>query len=224
MHCTAFALLSAAAACGEDPPKFSAPMTLGGQQVSAAVLNEGHRSYEMRCASCHGRDGSGQDARIQRPHRRRPARNHPISQDLLAPLGRGKTGGIIMMTTVGSIVLHDSRDHFATRRGDQSLERRANFLSEAVETRFLRGSERIPLLRQPVAIDKFRAGFSGMYAPPSAATRTCGSAFSRSGEGGAGHGFATPCTTTQANVGDDGLVSSRGREVSSLVRSPRTVN
>jgi mono/diheme cytochrome c family protein len=28
--------------------------------VSAEVLNAGHRSFEMRCASCHGRDGSGQ--------------------------------------------------------------------------------------------------------------------------------------------------------------------
>ena len=46
-------------ACGEDPPKFSAPMVLGGQEVSAEVLNAGHRSFEMRCASCHGRDGSG---------------------------------------------------------------------------------------------------------------------------------------------------------------------
>lgn len=48
------------AACGEDPPKFTAPRMLGGEEVSAEVLNAGHRSYEMRCASCHGQDGSGQ--------------------------------------------------------------------------------------------------------------------------------------------------------------------
>jgi mono/diheme cytochrome c family protein len=49
-----------AGACGDDPPKFSGPVTLGGTEVSADVLNAGHRSYEMRCASCHGSDGSGQ--------------------------------------------------------------------------------------------------------------------------------------------------------------------
>lgn len=48
------------AACGEDPPRFTAAQTLGGVEVSADVLNAGHRSYEMRCASCHGQDGSGQ--------------------------------------------------------------------------------------------------------------------------------------------------------------------
>ncbi len=49
-----------AGACGEDPPKFTGPKMLGGQEISADVLNTGHRSYEMRCASCHGTDGSGQ--------------------------------------------------------------------------------------------------------------------------------------------------------------------
>jgi len=58
---TGFLLLAFSfAACGEDPPKFSGPVTLGGQEVSAEVLNAGHRSFEMRCASCHGTDGSGQ--------------------------------------------------------------------------------------------------------------------------------------------------------------------
>ena len=64
MRCATLIVLSAVAhsgaACGEDPPKFSAPMVLGGQEVSAEVLNAGHRSFEMRCASCHGHDGSGQ--------------------------------------------------------------------------------------------------------------------------------------------------------------------
>ncbi|MCR9163417.1 MAG: c-type cytochrome [Nannocystaceae bacterium] len=53
-------VVALAAACGEDPPKFTAPVTLGGTEVAAEVLNAGHRSYEMRCASCHGPDGSGQ--------------------------------------------------------------------------------------------------------------------------------------------------------------------
>ena len=61
MNCATLLLLSASAlGCTEDPPKFSAPMVLGGQEVSAEVLNAGHRSFELRCASCHGRDGSGQ--------------------------------------------------------------------------------------------------------------------------------------------------------------------
>ncbi len=46
--------------CGDEPPKFTAAQVLGGQEVSAEVLNAGHRTYEMRCAACHGVDGSGQ--------------------------------------------------------------------------------------------------------------------------------------------------------------------
>jgi len=53
-------LVATSMGCGEDPPKFTAPRMLGGVEVSADVLNAGHRSYEMRCASCHGHDGSGQ--------------------------------------------------------------------------------------------------------------------------------------------------------------------
>lgn len=52
-------LLVALAACGESAPRFTAPMTLGGVEVPAAVLDAGARVYEMRCASCHGADGSG---------------------------------------------------------------------------------------------------------------------------------------------------------------------
>lgn len=43
----------------EDAPKFHAPMTLGGVEIPAEVLNTGARVYEMRCATCHGADGSG---------------------------------------------------------------------------------------------------------------------------------------------------------------------
>jgi mono/diheme cytochrome c family protein len=45
--------------CGEPEPTFTAPMTLGGVEVGADVLNQGARIYAMRCASCHGNDGSG---------------------------------------------------------------------------------------------------------------------------------------------------------------------
>jgi mono/diheme cytochrome c family protein len=47
------------AACGESPPRFTAPMTLGGAEVSADVLNRGERVFMMYCATCHGEDGSG---------------------------------------------------------------------------------------------------------------------------------------------------------------------
>lgn len=49
----------AAAAC-EQTPRFTSPMVLGGVEVPAVVLDQGARVYEMRCASCHGDDGSGQ--------------------------------------------------------------------------------------------------------------------------------------------------------------------
>ncbi|MEM6289658.1 MAG: cytochrome c [Myxococcota bacterium] len=63
MHCRSIlvgtATASLLAGCPEEAPKFDAAQTLGGVEVSAAVLNAGHRTYEMRCASCHGHDGAG---------------------------------------------------------------------------------------------------------------------------------------------------------------------
>ena len=47
---------------GESKPRFTEPMTLSGREVPADVLNRGHKVYQMRCASCHGNDGSGQGA------------------------------------------------------------------------------------------------------------------------------------------------------------------
>jgi mono/diheme cytochrome c family protein len=64
------ALVVALVAC-ESKPRFEAPMVLGGHEVSASVLNEGARIYEMRCASCHGRDGSG-DGNAGRALKTRP--------------------------------------------------------------------------------------------------------------------------------------------------------
>lgn len=55
----ALALLGPAG-CGEPEPRFTAPMTLGGVEIPADVLNRGARVYMMYCASCHGDDGSGQ--------------------------------------------------------------------------------------------------------------------------------------------------------------------
>lgn len=34
-------------------------MTLSGREVTADVLNRGHRVYSLYCSSCHGRDGAG---------------------------------------------------------------------------------------------------------------------------------------------------------------------
>lgn len=45
---------------GEKAPQFTEPMTLGGVTVSAEVLNRGAHVYTLRCATCHGSDGSGQ--------------------------------------------------------------------------------------------------------------------------------------------------------------------
>ncbi len=48
------------AGCVEPEPRFSAPMTLGGREVSVDILNRGHRTYSLYCSSCHGADGSGE--------------------------------------------------------------------------------------------------------------------------------------------------------------------
>ena len=128
------------------------------------------------------------------------------------------------MLTVRSSRKHDVRDHSVGRHGDHSLERPAVSLWDAAETQFLSRSDRIPLLRRPVAIDRVRAGFSGMYALPLAAMPARGCASFGDVRRGMAFEFATPCTTTQENVGDDGTVSSRGRENAVAGRSPRTVN
>lgn len=48
-----------ATGCDAPTPAFSEPMVLGGQEVSAEILNRGARVYGMFCVSCHGVDGSG---------------------------------------------------------------------------------------------------------------------------------------------------------------------
>lgn len=47
------------AGCVEPESRFTEPMVLGGQEVSAEVLNRGARVYALFCVSCHGVDGSG---------------------------------------------------------------------------------------------------------------------------------------------------------------------
>lgn len=44
----------------ESAPRFTAPMTLGGVEVSAEILDQGARVYDLRCASCHAGNGSGE--------------------------------------------------------------------------------------------------------------------------------------------------------------------
>jgi mono/diheme cytochrome c family protein len=56
----AIAVLVVALLGCESAPRFSAPMTLGGVEVSADVLNQGAHVYDMRCASCHAGNGSGE--------------------------------------------------------------------------------------------------------------------------------------------------------------------
>lgn len=51
--------LGATAGCGDRAPVFTEPVVLGGQEVSADVLNRGARVYALFCVSCHGADGSG---------------------------------------------------------------------------------------------------------------------------------------------------------------------
>ncbi len=43
----------------EAPPRFTESQTLGGEVISAQVLNEGQEAYGFYCISCHGRDGDG---------------------------------------------------------------------------------------------------------------------------------------------------------------------
>jgi mono/diheme cytochrome c family protein len=49
--------LLAAAGCNEHP--FSSPLKLGGKEVSAEVLNQGHDAYQQYCRPCHGDKGDG---------------------------------------------------------------------------------------------------------------------------------------------------------------------
>jgi mono/diheme cytochrome c family protein len=51
-------LLILIAGC-RKPDQFRSPMILGGHEVSADVLNLGHRTYLQHCASCHGPTGAG---------------------------------------------------------------------------------------------------------------------------------------------------------------------
>ncbi len=53
-------VLICATGCPDPTPTFTEPRTLGGVEVSAETLNTGAHLYTMRCASCHGNDGSGQ--------------------------------------------------------------------------------------------------------------------------------------------------------------------
>lgn len=54
------ALFSCLASACEDPqPRFTEPVVLGGEEVSADVLSRGARIYALYCVSCHAVDGSG---------------------------------------------------------------------------------------------------------------------------------------------------------------------
>jgi mono/diheme cytochrome c family protein len=46
------------AACYEPPP-FTEPQVLGGEEIDAATLTRGRKTYSMYCAPCHGMAGDG---------------------------------------------------------------------------------------------------------------------------------------------------------------------
>ena len=51
--------LSCLACSHEADPKFKEPMKLGGHEVSAQTLNDGHVAYLQYCRACHGDKGDG---------------------------------------------------------------------------------------------------------------------------------------------------------------------
>ena len=100
----ALIVLFGVSACGgESVPQFTAPMTLGGNEVEASVLNTGARVYAMRCANCHGVDGSGRgpgsSGLVEKPRDFREADfrytsagdgSLPTDADLLATIRKGR--------------------------------------------------------------------------------------------------------------------------------------
>jgi len=56
-------LSGVAGGCGRK--RFTQDLTLGGQRLSAATLNQGHAAFGRFCAACHGERGDGQGAAAQ---------------------------------------------------------------------------------------------------------------------------------------------------------------
>ena len=63
-----FALVGLSTSCKD---KFEGPLVLGGQTVSADVLNEGHDIYRSLCARCHGTRGNGRTTGMRRDRKPR---------------------------------------------------------------------------------------------------------------------------------------------------------
>ena len=57
--CFAVGVGSTSLACDSGKPAFAEGMTLGGRDVSAQTLNNGHDLYRKHCVSCHGEGGGG---------------------------------------------------------------------------------------------------------------------------------------------------------------------
>lgn len=79
--------------CEEPAPAFTQGQELGDQVVSAEVLNRGARAYALRCASCHGSDGSG---------------NGPASRGLRQPPRDFREGHFVYKSTPGDALPTDS--------------------------------------------------------------------------------------------------------------------
>lgn len=97
--------LSCAGAQACKKKRFTKAQTLGGQKISAAVLNRGHASYTRYCEACHGKrgDGKGPAAPGTVPPPRNftkgyfkyvsvPAMRLPVDADLLRTMSTGISG------------------------------------------------------------------------------------------------------------------------------------
>ena len=65
---------------------FNEPMVLGGQEVSAAILNQGKEKFMQNCYACHGETGNGKG----------PASHYmrPVPRDFTHPEAYFKFGGV----------------------------------------------------------------------------------------------------------------------------------
>ena len=58
-HVVAIAFAISLGCTHEAEPKFKEPQKLGGREIPAAVLNDGHVAYLQYCRACHGDKGDG---------------------------------------------------------------------------------------------------------------------------------------------------------------------
>lgn len=81
------AVLLVAGCTGYRTTDFKEPMTLGGKQVPARVLTEGHRNYVLYCRACHGDKGDGKGP--SSPGLRPPPRDFTLGAFKFAAVAAG---------------------------------------------------------------------------------------------------------------------------------------